>query len=150
MVEKQIEFYFSKHPHIELDCGWSRKGSSNSERSLIMANNIRRNADTPYVASPRVVCNYQFDLYTVALRLERALEQNEVVLVHFEYLDHSDPTYIEEDFAPHVIEFTEFEAVVNYLISEFNCVHMHDEKPLRARTCLHTADIVFTGRRDRI
>lgn len=28
MVEKRIEFYYPKHPHLELDCGWSRKESS--------------------------------------------------------------------------------------------------------------------------
>lgn len=115
-----------------------------------MAKFVGRNADRHFPACPRITCNYQFDLYTVALRIERLLKTEDVVLVHFEYLDHSDPTYIEEDFAPHVIEFNEFETVVNYLLSEFECINIHDEVPLRSRTCLHIADLVFTRREERI
>jgi hypothetical protein len=145
MVEKQIEFYFSKHPHTELDCGWSRKGSSNSERSLFMANNTKFNKQETQRTATLINCAYKPDLFATALRIEKALSKGLIfVKVRFEYVDPNDSSFNEDDFAFGTIHFNEFEALVNYLLYEFNCVKLTDRKPIRRFPCYHEVEAVFT------
>jgi hypothetical protein len=145
MVEKQIEFYFSKHPLLELDCGWSRKGSSITERSLIMANTSNFNKQEAPRTSTLINCAYKPDLFSTALRVERALSKGLLfVKVRFEYVDPADPSFNEDDFVFGVIHFNEFECLVNYLICEFNCIKLEDRKPLKRLTCFHEVEAVFT------
>lgn len=90
-------------------------------------------------------CNYRSDVYSTALCIERALAKGLIyVRVHFEYLDRSDESFNEDEWIREVLDFNDFESLVDYLIHEFNCVKIEDVKPLAHKPCFHTADVVFT------
>lgn len=110
-----------------------------------MANNTNFNKQETNRFATHVQCSYKPDLYATALRIEKGLAKGLVyVRVRFEYLDHNDPSFDQDDWAYGVIDFNEFESLVNYLLYEFNCVELKDIKPLKRKPCFHTVDAVFT------
>lgn len=109
-----------------------------------MANNTKFNKQETIRTEAAVNCAFKPDLFSTALRIERALAKNRsYVRVRFEYLCKDDPSYVEDDWCSATIDFNEFESLVNYLLYEFNCVKLHDTKPLRARPCFHEVEAIF-------
>lgn len=98
-----------------------------------------------------IVCTDTKAAITTALYVHKAFEHGaETVKVSFEYVDPDDFGFDPYNWAPNTLAFPQFETLMDFLIYEFHCVELKDEKPLAYKKYWHSGYALFRRKENEV